>query len=81
MLGSDKLGFLAINNLLHVKAAKAGSCSHVGSQLLQRLKRRVLRPLGFCTWVLSTEPVQLRLKDEILGRPRRHRLPGGPIVR
>jgi len=80
MLGSDKLGFLAINNLLHAKAAKAGSSSHVSSQLLQRVKRRALCPLGFCTWVLSTELVQLRLK-EIPGCPRPHRLSGGPIER
>jgi hypothetical protein len=70
MRGGDKLGFLAINNLLHAKAAKAGSSGHVGSQLLQRVKRRVLSLPGFCTGVLSTKLVQLRLKVEILGRPR-----------
>ena len=80
ILEADKLGFLAINHLLHTKAAKAGSSSHVSSHLLQRVKRRVLCPLGFCTRVLSTELVQLRLK-EILGRPRPDRLSGGPIVR
>jgi hypothetical protein len=70
MRGGDRLGFLAINNLLHAKAAKAGSSGHVGSQLLQRVKRRVLSLPGFCTGVLSTKLVQLRLKVEILGRPR-----------
>ena len=81
MRGADKLGFLAINNLLHAKAAKAGSSSHVGSQLLQRVKRRVLSLPGFCTGVLSTKLVQLRLKVKILGRPGPHRLSGGPILR